>query len=157
MTSSKKLKINNIRSKFGISECLIDEEDYEKLSQSKWTAQKIGNNFYVMKKDKDNKSILMHRLILELDDPKKVVDHINGDTLDNRKENLRACSKSLNALNSKKWKGYYYDKRKNKWHVRIVIFQANKYFNTEQEAIEYEKEKRQKAIEILSFIEKQKS
>ena len=57
-----------------------------------------------------------------------VIDHINGDTFDNRIENLRECSKSQNQHNRKidsknlsGVKGVGWCKRKNKWRARIIV------------------------------------
>lgn len=77
---------------------LVDDEDYEWLSQWKWCAKDGRNgNFYAFRASK-NKSTYMHRLIL--DTPKgKVTDHINGNGLDNRRINLRICSYRENSHN----------------------------------------------------------
>lgn len=48
----------------------------------------------------------MHCLILGI----QGVDHINGDTLDNRRHNLRSATASQNAMNRKKRSGSYYSK-----------------------------------------------
>jgi hypothetical protein len=63
----------------------------------------------------------MHRILINC--PKdKIVDHINRNTLDNRKENLRIVNKSQNAMNSKKqknnssgYRGIYHDKKDNSY------------------------------------------
>lgn len=62
-----------------------------------------------------------------------MVDHLNGDTLDCRKSNLRVCTQVENAKNIHHAKGYCYDKSKHKWMVRY----HNKFFgryDTEEEA-----------------------
>jgi hypothetical protein len=57
-----------------------------------------------------------------------VIDHINGDTFDNKIENLRECSKSQNQQNRKidtnnlsGVKGVGWCKKKNKWRARIIV------------------------------------
>ena len=65
-----------------------------------------------------------------------LIDHININSLDNRIENLRILTNQQNQWN-KKYKGYYWDKRKNKWLSRIGINNKSKflgYFDNEEDA-----------------------
>lgn len=82
---------------------LVDDEDYEKLNQSKWYAQNERGIFYALRHNPgDNAIIRMHREILSLTKGDgKITDHINGDGLDNRKENLRLVTPAQNIMNSK--------------------------------------------------------
>jgi hypothetical protein len=95
-----------------------------------------------------NTAIRLHRWILESFSNISVgglqVDHINGDTLDNRLENLRVATHGQNQwnrdkkkLNITRFKGIHWDKGRNKWRARIKIkdkFKHLGYFDTEQEA-----------------------
>lgn len=94
---------------------LVDEEDYLILNNYKWHARKAHNNtnsYYAVRtvphpmgaKYANNKTkrklIQMHRELLNFPSNKEV-DHINGNTLDNRKINLRPCTHAENLRNSK--------------------------------------------------------
>jgi hypothetical protein len=89
---------------------LIDEADAKALAGGRWHVQ-IGRNGegkpYAAKVI--NKQLMyLHRHLLAV--PANLfVDHINGDTLDNRRSNLRICSASENQRNQRKagWKGVY--------------------------------------------------
>jgi hypothetical protein len=111
---------------------LVDEADYEWLSQWKWCAQYMASvkGFYAVrgvKKDGKCTSIPMHRFILGLQKGDKLqADHVNRDTLDNRRSNLRSCTRSENnqnksaqSNNSSGFKGVCFDKRKGKWKAEI--------------------------------------
>lgn len=74
-------------------EVLIDIDDIEKIQQCKW---RISSTGYVRN---DNKGRL-HRYIMNCPDD-MVVDHINGNKLDNRKCNLRICTVQQNNMNKK--------------------------------------------------------
>lgn len=120
---------------------LIDDEDFEYLSKWKWHASKTKpeRTFYAVRslprtKDAPRKTVFMHREIVK---PKKgmVVDHVNGNGLDNRKKNLRELTQSLNTLNQTRLRktnksgfvGIYWSKQKNKWHALISFRRGMKH------------------------------
>ncbi len=82
---------------------LLDESDYENVT--KWVWQ-LDSNGYVRRTTSEfgfKKGISLHRFLMGLEDgDRRCVDHINGNKLDNRRCNLRVCSVSTNAFNSKK-------------------------------------------------------
>lgn len=115
---------------------LVDDEDFEMISNLTWHAIKTSYNFYAVngirlgEDKKQVRQIFMHRLIMNCPDG-MVVDHINGNGLDNRKENLRICTTSQNLMNRGKslvntsgYKGVYRSSNKNslnKWRARIIL------------------------------------
>jgi hypothetical protein len=110
---------------------LIDEDDYCKINDIKWSivAEKYFCHCLPLTMDKRRPHVLMHRLIMGcVPFDGKIIDHINGDPLDNRKQNLRFCTHSENMHNQKKpkhnksgFKGVFWDNQKNKWHSVIKI------------------------------------
>jgi hypothetical protein len=126
---------------------IVDDDIKEYLEQRKWWVHYNGKAFYAKGSDPTdyNKRIYMHRFIT--DAPKGTeVDHINGNTLDNRRENLRICTHTENARNKRMsknlgHKGVFYlgDKRalKKPWRAEIRINKKSKhlgYFETTEEA-----------------------
>ena len=82
---------------------LVDDEDYERLSQFKWCAQKIGKSIYATRNTYVNRirgTSYMHRDILS-EGNGLLVDHIDGDGLNNQRKNLRYCTRQQNAFNTK--------------------------------------------------------
>lgn len=75
---------------------IIDIEDLDRVLQHKW---RLGSWNYANTKI-NNKSVSMQRFILNEFDKNKIPDHINKNTLDNRKCNLRISNKAQNAWNS---------------------------------------------------------
>lgn len=122
----KHKKIQLTQGKFA----LVDAEDFEKLSKYSWCFD--GRNYAVRnkwdKKNKIGKIVYMHRELFGVDIG-KYVDHINGNQLDNRKENLRIVTHAENIRNQKvnpkrgrsKYKGVYWNKEKNKWQAQITF------------------------------------
>jgi hypothetical protein len=73
---------------------------------------------------------------LNINDEKIQIDHINRICIDNRVENLRIVTNNQNQLNRNS-KGYYFDKRNNKWKSQIGLDGKQfwlGYYDTEQEA-----------------------
>ena len=92
------------RGKFAI----IDEEDFERASQHVWQAAHgvcKSDLWYAVTSFRETPSskrrtIRLHQFIIGRAPKGLVIDHINGDGLDNRKSNLRICTQAENARNS---------------------------------------------------------
>jgi len=107
---------------------IVDAEDYPRLARYKWHCSMDGHTFYAytFRRTKGKKKrVFMHRQIMNA--PKgRLVDHIDGNGLNNRKSNLRLCSAAQNARNKRpapncysKYKGVTWHKHHKKWYVRI--------------------------------------
>lgn len=88
---------------------LIDLDDVEKVKQAKWMAKydKTVNNYYIHAWERNTtennrKRLILHRLLINCPDGMES-DHINRNTLDNRKCNLRITTPMENKQN----KGFY--------------------------------------------------
>ena len=134
---------------------IVDDADYEWLSQHKWYALKNGNTFYAVRNirlpDGKRRRIWMHREILGLKpgDPRQG-DHRNHNGLHNWRDNLRACNGSQNQHNNNPRRGCfsvykgvglstqkYKDKIYRYWRARIRVDGRCKhlgYFDSEIEA-----------------------
>lgn len=126
-------------------EFIVDDQD-QFVQQYRWNARVKGRNIYINRKAKikDNLvTIYLHREILNAQ-PGQIVDHIDGDTLNNRRSNLRLASYSQNGANSTKrrantsgYKGVTWDKHRKKWMAAIRVNYKRMYlgrFNTKEEA-----------------------
>jgi AP2 domain len=127
---------------------LVDDDMYEFLSQWKWYAHcnKKNKKYYAQRHQRTllgEKTILMHRVII--DAPNGIeVDHIDGDTLRNLRENLRHATTAQNQHNREKllnntsgYKGVAWHKRDKKWRVDITFNRKTfhiGYFEDKEEA-----------------------
>ena len=133
---------------------LIDIEDLEKCSYLKW-----GYSSGYAKNSKEK--IYLHRYVLNIEKENVDIDHINHNTLDNRKSNLRICSHKNNIRNSKKSKnnttgiiGVYWAKNQNKYSAAIVVNKKQihlGYFNTKEEAAKARKEAEEKYFKEFRY------
>lgn len=109
---------------------IVDDKDYEWLNRINWyySLTKDGNEYVLTKIN--YKTTYMHRLILNLQNSPKHIytDHINGNGLDNRRQNLRISNNHLNQANQKLsksstsgFKGVYWHKQNNRWAVQIMV------------------------------------
>jgi hypothetical protein len=85
----------------------VDNNTYKCLKNIKWRVQKSAMGtlyavtYYYNKKVKHERMFYAHKMILNITTP-LCVDHIDGNTLNNCKSNLRACTKSQNTMNRKR-------------------------------------------------------
>lgn len=80
----------------------FSDADAATILQHKWWAVFLGAGWYAATKIQGRR-VLMHRLLMGLQvGDKTIVDHINGDGLDNRKENIRLANHTLNMRNRKR-------------------------------------------------------
>ncbi len=108
----------------------VDDEDFEYLNRWKWHCLKVGyaarSEVYTENCERKKRLVYMHRLIMNT--PRGMeVDHIDGDRLNNKKENLRNVTHHQNLMNqrsfvgSSKFKGVARCKRSPKWQSGIVV------------------------------------
>lgn len=126
---------------------LVDDEDFEALNRFKWCAKSSGAGlFYAYRatgKRSDGSRVyqFMHRLLVQGDG---FVDHINGNGLDNRRDNLRLATSSQNGINRRKalgttsrYKGVTWSKKDQRWCAQIKRNGKNRFlgsFRSEEEA-----------------------
>lgn len=100
---------------------LVDDEDFEALNRHKW----YYSQGYAMRDEwlgsSKKKHLQMHRVIMDTPAGNDT-DHLNRDKLDNRRENLRVCTRSQNSVNkgiqknsTTGFKGVHFFKRTGKW------------------------------------------
>ena len=103
----------------------IDLDDIEKVSQHKWGLITNNNNMQYVLTRINNKQFRLHRFVMNYFGAKDV-DHINRDTMDNRKSNLRIVSRSDNRSNNEA-KNVYLSKKTGKWYYCFIKY-AKQYF-----------------------------
>lgn len=101
---------------------IFDIEDYEKVKDISWQMTEFGYIYGIYNK----KQVFIHQLITGFKYP--IIDHINRNKLDNRKCNLRPATTNQNArnkcvrrTNNSGYIGVSWDKRENKWLVKICV------------------------------------
>jgi hypothetical protein len=111
---------------------VVDDEDYPALKDHRWTALWYPNaqTFYATRSARGpggrTTAVRMHRDILR--PGRRKIDHVNGNGLDNRRENLRCATSEQNRRNSAKradassrYKGVHWHKRDAKWEAQIML------------------------------------
>lgn len=131
---------------------IVDDEDHGWISRYKW---QFGGGGYPMRGvnlgNRNFITVYMHRLIMRAG-PSEQVDHIDGNTLDNRRSNLRRASHTQNARNSVKrrsrahtsrFKGVCWVKSQGRWRAYITVdrrrIHLGRYFDEEQAARAYDR------------------
>ena len=118
---------------------IVDKEDYERLSQYKWYASESKGRFYACRKNK--RAVYMHREIMRAAKG-MVVDHIDGNGLNNRRSNLRVCRVCENIRNRRgaggrsRYKGVSFVKHLKKWKAEITCGGRRRHLGCFEEEIE---------------------
>lgn len=84
-------------------EAVIDVDDVDKVKNNNWYALGAAGLVYAARMQKIygvRRSIYLHRVIT-ICPPEKLVDHVDCNTLDNRRANLRICTRAQNTMNTK--------------------------------------------------------
>ncbi len=130
------------------TEVLVDDADYAWLSQWRWHILRPKGRPYAARRESGTRKkrgayIYMHQAIA-MPSPGLQVDHVNGNTLDNRRKNLRACTRSQNNMNTRprkgcrsRFKGVCWRADRHRWKARITAGGKVSHlglFETEEEA-----------------------
>ncbi len=124
---------------------IVDEGDFDRINAKPWRLTTRGYAGRTEHRTKKKVNVMMHREVLGLThDDAIVVDHINGNQLDNRRENLRVCTVSENLCNAKLYssnksgfKGVHQPAGSNRWTATICKNRKYHYlgsFSTPEEA-----------------------
>lgn len=126
---------------------LVDDEEYDVLIKFNWFATLNGNKWYAVVR-RFYKPLYLHRYLMS-PDRNLYVDHINGDSLDNQKINLRIVQPGVNTQNRSKLKtntsGYkgVYKKNLHRWAAKIdynkVQYHLGTFDTKEEAAMAYNK------------------
>lgn len=114
---------------------LVDDADYETVSQFKWHAQKCKRKFYAARNipnpGGNQRRQFIHQLLLP---DAEEIDHRDGDGLNNQRHNLRACTHQQNCWGfqrkrpgGSKFRGVSWHPRCKKWTATICISGKMKY------------------------------
>lgn len=109
---------------------LVDDADFAEVIKFTWYARRGGRSYYAARTGfRDGKRVNIH-LHREIFGGVGRLDHINGDGLDNRRENLRLASPLENSRNCRKrlgcssqYKGVSFHKKTGRWQARIRVNQ----------------------------------
>jgi hypothetical protein len=155
MTETAELPLSN----GGVT--LVDADLVHRLSRFTWFSHNSGDGFVYVKArtrrvlgDGPKKHTPLHRFIMAAP-AGYVVDHINGDTLDNRRCNLQIITQSRNCMKNRKAMAgtVYYDKTRNRWRAWIRIDGKRHYLGVSKDkaiAEEMLRRKREEAWSVLN-------
>ncbi len=135
---------------------LVDDEDFERVNQYKWYANKSHCVWYARRGKwikGELKIFHMHRFLTDF--PGSGIDHIDGNGLNNQKVNLRLATFIQNRANadghrngSSQYKGVSWHKRAGKWCAQIAFKGRHLYIGTFKDEINAAKAYDKKAIQF---------
>lgn len=107
---------------------LVDDEDYARVVQFNWHVNKYGGGLRAFRNSRTASGAktvqYLHRYLMP---DAALVDHVNGNALDNRRANLREATYTENVRNTKKrpnrsgYKGVTWHSKTGKWHAGITV------------------------------------
>lgn len=124
--SMKKIALGG---KHGVGKyAIVDDDDYDRVAETKWSLSVWPDGRYYVCGWRDKKHAKLHRFVTNA--PKgQYLDHINRDTLDNRKKNLRFCTNQENQYNSRNTLGRSLPKGVYKTHHKTKPYRAHIMFD----------------------------
>lgn len=127
---------------------LVSDDDLERISLHKWNAawNPKTRSFYAQSNTPDGKrrqrTLIMHREIMRAT-VGQFVDHINRNTLDNRRENLRLCSfaenlrnRNLQSNNTSGFKGVKRHAQCDRWMATVSLNGVRRYLGLFKDPVE---------------------
>lgn len=125
----------------------VDADDLVLVAGLRWHAMRRGHTWYarhtVHRTGQNPGAVLMHRLLLGITDPNIQVDHRDGDGLNNRRRNLRPCTRDQNHRNARcrsdnasGYKGVGFNRRLNRYFAKIFISRKTVYLGSFETAAE---------------------
>jgi hypothetical protein len=99
---------------------LVDDEDFDRVCEHKWYIHKDSRTDYFQVK-RTTGNVRLHRFILGLGKTVKVVDHIDRNTLNNQRSNLRLVTQRENVLNSNRRKNVLNSNRRKNCLTYILV------------------------------------
>ena len=125
----------------------VDDDVYPFLGSFKWCVKPHGRTAYAIRRlglgNNKQTTVYLHHWIIGFPLNNQEVDHIDGNGLNNTRENLRIVSHTVNSQNQHQPKssrvlGVIWDAARKQWQVRLKsIFHGR--FQTEKEAAAYSK------------------
>ena len=158
--ANKKCNVYDLTGDYGIGYAsntnepfYFDLEDYDKIKDYYWSANTDGYMYSTC----DDEYILMHRLIIDENNPEMQVDHFNRNKKDNRKENLRSLTpqhnnwnRGLQQNNESGVTGVRWNKEAQKW-VAYIMCKHLGTFNSFEDAVKARKRAEQKYFGEYSY------
>ena len=164
--ANKKCNVYDLTGDYGIGYAsntnepfYFDLEDYDKIKDYYWSANTDGYMYSTC----DDEYILMHRLIIDENNPEMQVDHFNRNRKDNRKENLKSVTpqhnnwnRGMNQNNKSGVTGVRWNKKAEKW-IAYIMRKHLGTFNSFEDAVKARKRAEQKYFGEYSYnnIDKQ--
>jgi hypothetical protein len=104
---------------------LVDDSDAERVLAHRWRSSSNGRGNIYVRMCVGGSPVYLHRFVTGAR-PRSLVDHINGDGLDNRRANLRTADHAQNAANqhrtvrgTSKFRGVYWNRGRGRWMAQI--------------------------------------